>query len=304
MKRHTGAIAALVILILCAAARPLQALPGDANNNGVIDEGDVLAILDHVLGRSVAPGQADCNGDNKITVADAVSVIKILGRPVINIRDYFILSPNSNWHYTGFKGGSPDDDFRWTVLDDKKDVGGGKMATRIKTDTDQPTDDRNLDEDFWLLEPTGEIYFYGFHKGSATSSLPVQDVVLTDPVLIGMDGMTTGTKITDTGAGTVTVYVSSFPVQFSATFNSTFTYTDIIPVQETPLGRFTNALRVLVDINIAAGPYSIPLHGGTFILKQGVGMIVQDQQADPDDAEIQAIDSGQVAGTAIQPDLP
>lgn len=138
-----------------------------------------------------------------------------------NIEDYFILASNSEWHYTGrgMPGSSANDDFSWTVLDAKKDVGGGLLATRIKTTTDQSGSARNQDEDFWRVDPAnGDLVCYGFHNGIADTYIPVQDIVLTDPLLVGRRGLRIGDVVTDTGAGKA---LASVPIFGQVTVNLT-----------------------------------------------------------------------------------
>ena len=47
---------------------------GDADDNGVVDENDILAVRKQLLGLSSAPGDPDSNGDGVIDVADVISI--------------------------------------------------------------------------------------------------------------------------------------------------------------------------------------------------------------------------------------
>ena len=49
-----------------------QNRPGDANNDGVIDQEDVRLIVERILERGVLPGDGDCNRDATINVLDTV----------------------------------------------------------------------------------------------------------------------------------------------------------------------------------------------------------------------------------------
>ena len=57
------------------------AVSGDANNDGVVDVADVVAIVNYILNK---PGEnfneqaADVNGDGVIDVADVVAVVNII----------------------------------------------------------------------------------------------------------------------------------------------------------------------------------------------------------------------------------
>lgn len=309
---NAGALVFLVIMI-CLSTLISAALPGDANNDGKIDALDIQAIIDHIIGRTSAIGNADGNQDTIINIADLLTVIKIISEktptptpiPVtINIKDYFILSQNSWWHYAGFEGGSPDDNFKWTVLSDTITVGGTKSAVKIKTETDEPTDERNNDVDFWVLEPNGDLYFWGYHEGGiGNAAFPEQDAILTDPILFGTDGMTIGTAISDTGSGSMKIKIFGSTQTVTIGVQSTVTCTSILPQRSTPMGTFTDVLRVSVDITLVTPIGNYPFHTSTFFLKKGAGMVVQDQQPDVNDAELQGIDDGQVSGVKIQPDI-
>lgn len=222
-----------------------------------------------------------------------------------DIKDYFILANNSYWHYIGFEGGSPEDNFTWTVLDDAKDLGGGKSATQIKTTTDDSNDERNNDIDFWYVDPNGDLYFYGYHEGGiGNQNFPEQDVILTDPVKFGTATMKVGEAVTDTGSGTIIVKIFGTNVPVTANLTSSITITSVLPTRLTPIGTFTDVLRVTTDITIKAGSYTKEIMGSTFFLKKNIGMVVQDQVPDANDAELQGINEGKVSGVDIVADMP
>jgi len=231
------------------------------------------------------------------------------GPITFDYKDYFPLSQNSNWTYVGFNGGSEEDNFTWTVESTLQDVGSGRMATRFRTDTQEPSDARNLDVDFWYCNTdTGEVYFYGLHVGTAKGigsgfSIIVQDIILTDPLLVGTNGMQVGAAA-PADSGTAKVKLKS-PLGSIHDYNGTFSVsvhpTEVIPVFNTPLGDFTDVIRVVINITVKVYGYSFPFENSTFFLKKGVGMVAQDQEPDQNDAQIQGIQSGQVGGVAITP---
>ncbi|GEM_PF-2529828 len=59
-------------LLLQAPLSQAQGLPGDANNDGVINAEDVRLIVERILERGVLPGDGDCNRDSTINVLDTV----------------------------------------------------------------------------------------------------------------------------------------------------------------------------------------------------------------------------------------
>ena len=110
--------------------------------------------------------------------------------------------------------------------------------------------------------------------------------------------------ITDTGAADIKVvlpYIGEQTIHVS--INSTVKYVDFVPQVTTNMGTFTHVLRVTVEITATGGGMSLDMADNTFFLKKAVGMIVQNQKPDPDDAEKQAIDSGEVGGVPIVPDI-
>ncbi len=285
----------------------------------------LLSLL--CLGPDNAQGSLDRTGDLKITSGDLPILLKELinnpdttsimfqiadawgmadpGQPPINFKDYFPLAKNSNWTYIGFNGGASEDNFTWTVENTDQDVGGGKTARRFRTNTQEPTDDRNLDVDFWYLDPNnGDVIFYGLHvgtvKGSGIATLPIQDIILTDPLKVGSDGMQVGgAAVTDTGAGSVQVNTPIGLQLVNGTFSTAVLVTEVIPSFNTPMGNFTNVLRVVVSISGSAFGRTFSFENSTFFLKKGVGMVAQDQQPDDNDAQLQGIQSGKVAGVNI-----
>ena len=233
-----------------------------------------------------------------------------IAQDTFDIEDYFILAQDSEWHYTGSgqTGSSPDDDFTWTVLALLKDVGGGILAICIRTLTDEPDDARNMDEDFWYLSPAGELFFYGLHNGQADTGFPVQDVILDDPILIGYRGLKIGDIVEDTGSGSVLLSVPIIgDVTVNGTITSKITYVEFLPYLDTPIGRFYDVLHLILELTGSAtvstpfGPQIIdfPVREAELYLKDGVGMVLQDQDADINDAENQIIDRAQVAGQTV-----
>ncbi|MCB9768644.1 MAG: hypothetical protein H6752_10650 [Candidatus Omnitrophica bacterium] len=220
-----------------------------------------------------------------------------------DFKDFFILAQNSNWHYTGIRGTGTDDDFSWTVESQMQDVGDGKMATRILTQTDDSSDEFNNHVDFWYADPSGQIFYHGFFlpepENFGVGSIISQDIIFADPILLGGDGMMVGDEVLDSGTGDV--YIESiFGDGFvTGEITSTVRYTGFITSLDTPLGTFTNVLRVVVDISAEVSGQVYEITNSTFLLKEGVGMIAQDQEPDPNDAQVQAIDMGQVGGVGI-----
>jgi hypothetical protein len=234
-----------------------------------------------------------------------------------DMKDCFILTPVSWWHYSAIDEGSPDDNFTWEVLTTTITV-GSETATQIKTTTDESTDERSQDRDFWVLKANGDLFFYGYHEGgipsrdSAKWYVPEQDVKLSDPILFGKDDLTIGGSINDTGAGTITVRAPDGPPLFGTTIpnvpftiSATTTYVEFRDNVNTNMGKFNDVLVVTINVSGSIGGYfPMDFFNNTFFLKKSVGMVVQNQKPDANDAEKHAVDSGAVGGTPIVPDIP
>jgi hypothetical protein len=127
-------------------------------------------------------------------------------------------------------------------------------------------------------------------------------VILDDPLLIGERDKMIGEVITDSVAASVMV---SLPIVGSQTVtgsaDSTVTYVEFLPVFETGIGEMTDVLHLTIEItgtlNYSLGVVDIPDIESEFYLKEGIGMVAHDQNADLDDAEIKVLDRMEVAGS-------
>ncbi len=61
-----------LVLFSSTIARAAAVLPGDANNDGVVDASDIPVIVEQILERAIAPGDPDCNQDLVVDVLDTV----------------------------------------------------------------------------------------------------------------------------------------------------------------------------------------------------------------------------------------
>ena len=55
--------------------------PGDVNHDGCINVADIMAIVNHTIGKNVAvffPEEGDINGDNNVNVTDIMEIVKIV----------------------------------------------------------------------------------------------------------------------------------------------------------------------------------------------------------------------------------
>lgn len=94
--------------------------PQDRDHNGIINIHDLILFL-----ADFQPSQDNLNEFLSYTTGWNSNPSF-----TFNIKDYFVNTAGSTWHYTGMNGASTEDDFRWTVEATQQDVGGGKMASR------------------------------------------------------------------------------------------------------------------------------------------------------------------------------
>ena len=296
-KKQSHSLVILLVWVGCcfSISSPGYSQPQDRDGNGTINFQDLILLL-----KSFQPGLAMRN-----ELLSYSSGWNSSPNTPFDIKDYFVKTAGSNWHYTGMNGASTEDDFRWTVEVTQQNVGGGKMAKRVRTDTDEPTDARTGDVDFWLVESDGKLFYYGLHLAkshsiSGLATIPSQDIVFSDPVEVGHNGLKIGDKVTDTGSGSAQITTFLGPQTITGTAKSSFEYTDRLPAFVTPLGTFTDVIRIVINLEMeftitgVPFPLTYELKNNTFFMKKGVGLVAQDQQPDDNDAEIQGIDEGTV----------
>jgi len=84
VKIYWISLIATILLLVSPALLPglpsTQDLPlyGDANNDGKIDRDDIFATVEHILSKTIAPGQPDANQDGAINVGDVVYLVDTL----------------------------------------------------------------------------------------------------------------------------------------------------------------------------------------------------------------------------------
>lgn len=192
----------------------------------------------------------------------------------------------------------------------KKNIGGA-MVTQILTIADESTDDRHLDRDYWHIDGSGQLLFYGFFKAVDSSSMPSQEVIFDQPLILGSRDMTVGA--TFSGSVTASNVIAEVPGFGSQTVTATIAYSveykPFIPTYPTPLATFHDVMHLTLMIKVTSVrylfvdiPVNIAVNESEFFFNEGLGMIAQDQNADPNDALIQAIDGGMVGALKILAD--
>jgi RHS repeat-associated protein len=74
----TGVVSLFVLALTVPHMVWSQSVPGDANGDTVINDQDVTAIIQQILGLGTASGDADCNQDGAVNVQDVVCVMDII----------------------------------------------------------------------------------------------------------------------------------------------------------------------------------------------------------------------------------
>lgn len=67
-----------MVSVLFMPAISFAGVNGDVNNDGIVDEADINAVVFHILARATAAGSADCNGDKIMDVGDVVYLMNSL----------------------------------------------------------------------------------------------------------------------------------------------------------------------------------------------------------------------------------
>jgi len=133
----------------------------------------------------------------------------------------------------------------------------------------------------------------------------IQDIILNQPLLIGGAGQQIGDVAPGSAEAQIQVEVNGIPQVLNATITSEVQFTRFLDTMNIPgFGEFTNVLRMVINLEITTdinllGETNFPIYGSTFFLKEGVGMIAHDQEEDPDDAQVQLMDSATVGGVEI-----
>ncbi len=103
----TSALQRLLIFGLCfvlavgSTRLGLAAVPGDANNDGVVNRQDVQVIINHILQKTTAPGMPDCNQDGKVDVRDVICVTlsSLASTGSVDVSGTFARGGPDNWQF-------------------------------------------------------------------------------------------------------------------------------------------------------------------------------------------------------------
>lgn len=234
-----------------------------------------------------------------------------------NLRDYFPLVAGSEWHYIGFNGAGSDGNFTMSVNATdvlSQPVGdgmGGVLNTFDLLAENDPgsTGPTDISIEQYHFDAQNDLYFFprfmpraGAGEFNCTGKL----------IHLGGDGITIGSEfggvfVPNPPSTGIVVFFGGFPA-FVDEWESRMRFTAKLPFFDTPLGRFENVLRIewfmRMEVTILGNVQEVVIRDKTIFLAEGVGIIAHDFEPDPDDQEIQAIDSGMVGGVPIEPDLP
>jgi len=300
--RRSPTIAFAAFLAVTSVAPAID--PGDANEDGTINTIDAMLVADMLLGRTTPPGRVDANLTGSVDVADCVTIVNTVraNADLFEVSEFFPLDNDSSWSLTD-NGGGEDDGFTWDVARTTIAVDGDRQATRIVTTTDVESHPRNGFEEFWFVDPNGDLLFCGFRQNLGLDLLPTQNIVLNEPMKIGGSNQAIGSVVEDESVAPIINILGAL----SADVTSMTRFNKFIAAKETPAGIFTNVLHVSIDINFTLvtpiGNLAFPVDRSTYFLKRGVGLIAIDLVPDSQDAELVEFRAGQVAGVEIMPDI-
>lgn len=210
----------------------------------------------------------------------------------INIQDFFPLNQGDTWYYVDIPPKVGDTDaFRWTVVG-SVGVDGYPDAASVRTEADEETDDRHMDEDYWIHDTNGDLLYAGLYKASGGGEFPEGEYFLDTPIRAGGNDI----QVPSTIESDTTVTVGFL----TADVHATVEYSELLPTFDTPLGTFTDVLVMTISLT-ADVPFAgtVDLLNNAFYLKEGVGMVGQRQNADENDAQFQKIQEGTVNGAPV-----
>lgn len=247
----------------------------------------------------------------------SIMLMLVAGGPsaqAFNIGDYFPLATGNTWSYTGDDqlGSSIADDFTWTTPAVRQTVVNGVQAFRMVTDTVENTDSRDGDEDFWTLDAAGRLLFHGFKNGKQDDftggNFPAQTIIAQWPVLFGRRNLSIGDTVTSKTRATVLINTLFGAQNITTTITLTTIFDRIDPVVNTPAGRFFNVLHLTINLRAQAVVFSVPVNqefrGSEIWLCVGVGMVMQDQKAQPNDGRVQALSYAKVGNQIYRNSVP
>lgn len=239
-----------------------------------------------------------------------ILVIFLLIQPSIlisqtyNIEDYFILEPDSCWHYRNVIGTSQENDFTVTVLPETKAV-HGTQATQFETKTEIPDED-NCDREFWSIDANGNLFFHGILNaitdGEGDDAFLAGEYILDTPFLAGTRNMTPGQSFNQE------ISISSgLPSGIdSALISLKVDHLGFIQNYETYLGNYSDVLHIVICVTVVSidtifgtTPLDETLRETEVFLANGIGVIAEDQEIGVPDMDVQAIDRGKINGIPI-----
>jgi RHS repeat-associated protein len=99
-RQVAGFVLAVGFSALLAFDTQAQTVPGDANNDGIVNAADIATIVAEILQRVTAPGDPDCNQDGLVNVLDTVCVVPVGAQinlpPVLTDPGDRLVSPDSD----------------------------------------------------------------------------------------------------------------------------------------------------------------------------------------------------------------
>jgi hypothetical protein len=235
-----------------------------------------------------------------------------------NTGDYFPLAANSTWAYeTQSVPIDLDRNFVNETVTPGIDIGSGRVAARIRALTNDPAANGNNDEQYWYLDPAGDLFIHGFRNfagdpveqdGTTVGTLSAQSVVFSNPVRLGGLGQQVGDTVTDTGLATIRIQVAIFNINVPTDIESTVVWAERLDTFVTPAGTFEDVLRVLVTVRVSGEivipfvgtqPFDATLQDNELFLAPGVGLVGQDFDPDPVASDLVLLAGGEIAGAPI-----
>jgi hypothetical protein len=237
----------------------------------------------------------------------------------LDIEDYFMLLPGSQWHYVAYdeEAAAVLDDavLSWSVEDVRPTMHGAQV-TAIRTDLAAAESPLNGAANFWSLDAAGRLLLHGvrfptqieqdveYLGGVYHAVVPAQDIVFAAPLVIGTRGMVAHEVLH--GATTASLRVSGLPLITSLPVQVA-SHSELLGMRErkrTPAGVFEQVPALRLILSAEAMGESIQDQGGVLFLARNAGVICQNAADQPDGGVGMALSAGTAGTSPIRPDGP
>lgn len=235
----------------------------------------------------------------------------------LDIEDYFVIAPGSQWHYVPFDEAAgavlSEAGLSWCV-EDVQGAMHGVAATAIRTDFDESGGLLDGIANYWSLSPSGDLLLHGVRQavpieqdvsylgGTYHVVVPAQTVVFAEPLRVGARGMVAHVVLE--GETTAALQVTGLPLISSVPVRVA-SRTELLGMRDrkrTALGTFVQVPVLSLAVSASALGETVQDQGGILFLARQVGVICQNAAGQPDAPVGLSLDGGTAGGIPIAAD--